>query len=245
MGEDMARGGAMPLVAVLVALLLSGCATGPGPVRVSAAATPAEAGLVDMRALVPDIAQDIRYAGADNFVGAPVDGYEAPRCYLLHPVAEALRRVELDLRARDLRLKLFDCYRPTRAVAHFMRWAADPEDRRTRPDYYPNLDKRDLLGGYIAPVSGHSRGATLDLTLMRCAAGGAGCQALDMGTGFDFFDARAHTDSPLVTPRQRANRQVLRAAMQRHGFRNYPYEWWHYTFTPEPSPGLAFDVPIR
>lgn len=245
MTEDRVRGGPVLLVAVLVALLFSGCVTGPGPVRVSAATTPAEAGLVDMRALVPDIAQDIRYAGAGNFVGAPIDGYQAPRCYLLRQVAEALRQVEMELRARDLRLKVFDCYRPTRAVAHFMRWAADAHDQRTKPDYYPNLDKRALTGDYIAPVSGHSRGATLDLTLLRCAADGAGCQELDMGTGFDFFDARAHTDSPLVTPRQRANRQLLRAAMQRHGFRNYAYEWWHYTFTPEPSPGLAFDVPIR
>jgi D-alanyl-D-alanine dipeptidase len=211
----------------------------------SRARTAAEAGLVDIRSRVPDIAEDIRYAGDDNFVGTPVDGYLAPKCFLLRPVAEALARVEHELRAQHMRLKLWDCYRPARAVAHFVRWAHDLSDLRTRAAHYPNLDKRVLLGDYIAPVSGHSRGATMDLTLQQCATDGTHCAPLDMGTDFDFFDVRAHTDAPDVTPQQHANRLRLRAAMEREGFRNYPLEWWHYTLTPEPTPHTIYDVPVK
>jgi len=203
-----------------------------------------EANLVDIRSLVPDIAEDIRYAGDDNFVGVRIDGYGAARCYLVPAAAEALRQVEAGLRSQGMRLELFDCYRPARAVRHFVRWARDMGDQRTKPAHYPSLDKRQLLGDYIAPVSGHSRGATVDLTLMRCEPGGD-CVALDMGTDFDFFDPRANTDSPLVTAEQRGNRQLLEAAMAGAGFRNYPQEWWHYTLAPEPAPAIIFDVPIE
>jgi D-alanyl-D-alanine dipeptidase len=160
-------------------------------------------------------------------------------------VAQALQRVEASLRARHQRLKLFDCYRPARAVRHFVRWAGNLSDQRTKLHYYPNLDKRVLLGDYIAPVSGHSRGATLDLTLLQCDDDDAHCQPLDMGTDFDFFDPRANTASPDVTPMQRDNRERLRAAMALQGFRNYPMEWWHYTLVPEPTPGLLYDVPVE
>ena len=134
----------------------------------SPATTPAQADLVDIRSLVPDMAEDIKYAGNDNFVGRPVDGYRAARCYLLRPVAEALARVEHDLRRQHLRLKLFDCYRPARAVADFVRWAHDLSDQRTKAAHYPLIDKSQLLGTYIASVSGHSRGATTDLTHSFC-----------------------------------------------------------------------------
>ncbi|WP_190285683.1 M15 family metallopeptidase [Lysobacter psychrotolerans] len=200
-------------------------------------------GLVDAQSLAPGLQLDIRYAGSDNFVGAPIDGYHAPRCLLLRPAAQALARVERDLRTQGLRLRVFDCYRPMRAVRHFVRWAADLEDQASKPIYYPRLDKRELLGDYIAPTSGHSRGATVDLTLERCD--GATCAPLDMGTPFDFFDSRANTDAADVTALQRGNRDRLRAAMQREGFRNYPLEWWHYTLQPEPSPGRYYDVPVR
>ncbi|MGY0556886.1 MULTISPECIES: serine hydrolase [unclassified Lysobacter] len=233
--------------AALVATLVGACASTASTTasnastpQLSPAQTHAEAGLVDIRSLVPDMVQEIRYAGSENFVGVPIDGYEAPRCYLLEPVAEALQKVEQDLRQQDLRLKIFDCYRPTRAVAHFVRWANDPDDVRNKADYYPDMDKPNLLNGYIAAVSGHSRGATVDLTLLQCET----CEPLDMGTGFDFFGPIANTDSSLATPAQRANRERLREAMERHGFANYPMEWWHYTLRPEPSPTLMFDVPV-
>ncbi|MGO4779731.1 M15 family metallopeptidase, partial [Lysobacter sp. 2RAB21] len=135
------------------------------------------------------------------------------------------------LRPQGLRLHIYDCYRPVRAVRDFVRWAGDLSDQKTKSRYYPALDKRVLLGDYISPTSGHSRGATLDLGLMESQAGGD--RIVDMGTGFDYFDERAHTDSPDITAAQRANRQRLRAAMQREGFENYPLEWWHYTYKPE------------
>jgi D-alanyl-D-alanine dipeptidase len=233
---------------LLVALGAFVCATAiaaDAAPKTSPAQTAAAAGMVDIRSLVPDFAVDMRYAGAENFVGARVEGYEMPRCYLLRAVAEALQRVELALRERQMRLKVFDCYRPTRAVRHFMRWGGDLQDQRTKAKYYPNLDKSVLLGDYIAPISGHSRGATLDLTLIRCDAEGRKCEPLDMGTEFDFFDLRAHTDTPDVTPDQHENRLLLRSAMQREGFENYTLEWWHYTFKPEPTPDLAYDFPVR
>ena len=232
------------VLALLVCIATGGVAAEYIP-ETSPAPTAATAGMVDIRSLVPDFSIDMRYAGSTNFIGTSVDGYEAPRCYLLRPVAEALQRVELALREQQLRLKAFDCYRPVRAVQHFVRWASDLEDQRTKPQYYPKLDKQALLGDYIAPTSGHSRGATLDLTLMKCDARGQDCAPLDMGTDFDFFDVRAHTDTPDVTPTQHDNRMLLRNAMEREGFQNYPQEWWHYTLKPEPSPQVAYDFPVR
>ena len=234
----------------LASALLTACAVFAGTAfaaqpTLSNARTPAEAGLVDIATWVPGIALDMRYAGSDNFVGTRIDAYHAARCYLLKPAAQALRRVETALRHEHLRLKLFDCYRPARAVRHFVEWAGDLADQRTKSRYYPNLDKRELLGDYIAPVSGHSRGATLDLTLLRCDAQGRRCTELDMGTDFDFFDVRAHTDAAGISVQQRANRHRLRAAMARGGFRNYPLEWWHYTLTPEPSAETIHDVPVQ
>ncbi|HET6805823.1 MAG TPA: M15 family metallopeptidase [Frateuria sp.] len=226
-------------------LLVSLTARADQPVTLSPAKTAATAGLVDIRTLVPDIAEDIKYAGHDNFVGAPVDGYLAPKCLLKRPVAEALARVEHDLRKQHQRLKLWDCYRPARAVAHFVRWAHDLSDTHTRAEHYPRLDKRVLLGDYIAPISGHSRGGTADLTMEQCNAQGSHCRELDMGTHFDFFDVRAHTEAPDVTPAQHANRLRLRTAMEREGFRNYPLEWWHYTWADEPTPNTIYDVPVK
>ena len=232
---------------LLAALLgLAGCASTPAPTGpvLSPAATIDEAGMVDLRALVPDLSQEIRYFGSENFVGAPVDGYQAPRCWLKREAALALARVEAALRARHQRLRVYDCYRPARAVAHFMRWVEDPNDVATKPRYYPELDKSALPGVYIGRVSGHSRGATVDLTLLQCDARGADCRPLDMGTAFDFFGSRANTDSPLATPAQRANRHALRDALASRGFHNYPMEWWHYTYRPEPTPTLLYDVPV-
>jgi D-alanyl-D-alanine dipeptidase len=229
---------------------MRGCGQAPAAadgVAVSSAASAVEAGLVDIALLAPGIDLDIRYAGTDNFVGTVVDGYEAPRCWLLEAAAEALQEVSTQLRPQGLRLRVFDCYRPVRAVKHFVRWARDAGDLRTRPRYYPNLDKSALLGDYIAESSGHSRGATLDLTLLRCtdATAANGCEPLDMGTPFDFFDPRAHTDSSAVTPAQAANRALLRDAMARAGFANYPLEWWHYTWSGIQADAPAHDVVVR
>lgn len=234
-----------PRFALIALLGLCGAVQAAQPPKLSPATTAAQAGLVDIRRLVPDIHEDIKYAGRDNFVGRPVDGYAAPKCLLLTPVAEALARVEHDLRRAHARLRLWDCYRPARAVADFVRWAHDLSDQQTKAAHYPNLDKSRLLGDYIAPVSGHSRGATVDLTLEQCDAHDRHCRPLDMGTGFDWFGPRANTDNPGVSAVQRAHRQRLLKAMAAEGFRNYPMEWWHYTFEPEPTPHTLYDVPIR
>lgn len=214
-----------------------------GSPRISPAVDATSAGMVDVRSLVPDIEVEMRYAGRDNFTGAPVPGYEANRCYLLEPVAEALARVQASLRAEGLGLRIYDCYRPAHAVRSFVQWVGAPDDPVLKARWYPNVDKARLIDGYIAETSGHSRGATMDLTLVRCDD--QRCTPLDMGTPFDFFDPLAHTDDPRVTGAQRANRHRLREAMATQGLANYPMEWWHFTFKPEPDPGTAYDFPVR
>ncbi len=233
--------------ALCATLFLAACidaAVAADPPQLSPATTPQEAGLVDIQTRIPDADLDIRYFGSHNFVGRPIAGYQAPRCWLKQDAADALARVESALRARHQRLRIFDCYRPARAVTEFVRWMADPNDTLGKAEFYPDLDKPQLSGTYIAPVSGHSRGATVDLTVLQCDAQDASCAPLDMGTGFDFFGLRAHTDSSDVTAQQRANRDSLRDAMTAQGFVNLPEEWWHYRLEPEPTPGTYYDVPI-
>lgn len=239
---DYTGGMKPPLRPLLLAWLLPIAGQAAG-VELSPATTFAEADLVDIERLAPAIALEMRYAGAHNFVGEPIEGYESAKCYLKQPAAAALARAEQKLRARGYRLRVFDCYRPARAVRHFVRWAEDLQDQRTKAAFYPNLDKSQLLGEYIAPVSGHSRGATVDITLMKCERDR--CQELDMGTPFDFFDVRAHTDFASVSREQRANRDRLREALGKQGFENYPAEWWHFTFKPEPTSTTIYDIPIR
>jgi len=197
--------------------------------------------LIDARTVVPGLVPEIRYAGSHNFVGRPIDGYRAPRCLLTQPAANALAEVARDLAIRGLVIKVFDCYRPARAVADFAHWARDPRDQAAKAEFYPDVDKRTLFrDGYIASRSGHSRGSTVDLTLAR--ADGA---ELDMGTPFDYFSPRSWTAASSVTAEQHANRMRLAAAMQRRGFRGYPKEWWHFTLRNEPFPGTYFDVPVQ
>ena len=197
--------------------------------------------LIDAGTVVPGLVSDIRYAGSHNFVGRPIAGYRAPRCLLTPPAANALAEVARDLTARGLVIKVFDCYRPARAVADFARWARDPRDQAAKAEFYPDVDKRTLFrDGYIASQSGHSRGSTLDLSLAR-----AGDGELDMGTPFDFFSPRSWAAASSVTAEQHANRMRLAAAMQRRGFRGYPKEWWHFTLRNEPFPGTYFDMPVQ
>jgi D-alanyl-D-alanine dipeptidase len=210
-----------------------------------AAAQPAatEAGpFVDAGGVVPGLVLDLRYAGSDNFIGRPIAGYEAPRCLLTPQAARALAAVQAALAPEGLGLKVFDCYRPRRAVADFAAWARDPADTRMKPAYYPRTDKADLFRlGYIAERSSHSRGSTVDLTLVRRADG----TELDMGTPFDLFDEASATDFPGLSPEQARNRRCLRDAMIRAGFVPYAQEWWHFTLRDEPFPATSFDQPVR
>lgn len=202
---------------------------------------PAE--FIDAATVVDGLVVDMRYFGADNFVGKRIDGYEAPRCLQTRPAAAALAAVQRDLARRGLGLKVYDCYRPTRAVAHFVRWARDVADVARKPDYYPGVDKRDLFRlGYIAERSGHSRGSTVDITLVRRADGEG---APDMGTRFDFFSPKSWPADSSVGKTARHNRALLAAAMARAGFQAYDKEWWHFTLRNEPLPASYFDFPVR
>jgi zinc D-Ala-D-Ala dipeptidase len=236
---------------------------------IAVAATPAPAGempdgFVYLRDVDPTILQDMRYAGMQNFTGHVVPGYDAPECVLAKQAAEALKAVQGELREKQLTLKVYDCYRPARAVAAFVAWSKLPDDSKAKSSYYPGLEKRDLFPDYIALVSSHSRGATMDLTIVPLTAGEPArpppdaptpCTAaigkrapdtsIDMGTAFDCFDVKAHTVVPGLDAEQQQNRQMLVDVMARHGFKNYEKEWWHYTLEGEPYPDTVFDFLIE
>ena len=199
------------------------------------------AAFVDAAIVVPGLIVEMRYASPHNFVGRPIEGYEAPRCLLTKPAATALAEVARDLAPHGLRIKVFDCYRPERAVMTFVRWARDIKDTAGKAEFYPEVDKRTLFrDGYISSQSGHSRGSTADLTLAKDDG-----TELDMGTAFDFFSLKSWPSSAAVTPEQHASRMVLASAMRHRGFRSYDREWWHFTLRGEPFPETYFDFPVR
>ncbi|MDF3862992.1 M15 family metallopeptidase [Pseudomonas denitrificans (nom. rej.)] len=203
---------------------------------------PAQDGFVYLDQILKSARYDVRYAGSDNFVGEPIDGYQKARIILTREAATALAAVEKDVALSGLALKIFDGYRPQRAVDDFLRWAADPQDIRQKARYYPQLDKPALFrNGYIAKHSGHSRGSTVDLTLVESKTG----EELDMGSPFDFFGPISHHGTALISVQQTRNRETLRQAMLRHGFEPYSTEWWHYALKAEPYPKTYFDFSIQ
>ena len=250
------------LAAMTAAALLTGvCA--PQAAAQPDAAAPAD--FVALSEVAPTILQDIRYDTAHNFTGAPVDGYQAPMCILTRPAAEALARAQQVFVAQGYSLKVYDCYRPQPAVDDFVAWAADPSAQQMKGEFYPWVDKSQLFAeGYIAEQSGHSRGSTVDLTLVALPAQPqpaydpgqplSACTApaprrfpdntIDMGTGYDCFDPSAHTLADGIQGEQLTNRLLLKKVLESQGFENYPNEWWHYTFTPEPFPDTYFDFPV-
>ncbi|MFG2008576.1 M15 family metallopeptidase [Micromonospora sp. NPDC048868] len=266
-------------MAVVIVALAPGCtrpAPSPpaapppsSPAPTSPASAPAAMspgpGLVVLTDVDPRIRTDIRYATAHNFVGRPVAGYPEPLCLLTRPAAEALRRVQDAALARGRSLKVYDCYRPQRAADDFVEWAGQPGEQRMKAEFYPRVAKSELFDeGYIGAPTAHSRGSTLDLTLVdvptptqpsyvpgqplvSCTAPEGqrfADDGVDMGTGFDCFDPLAHTDSPQVTGVARDNRRLLRQLMTDEGFVNYDREWWHYRYRDEPWPDTYFDVPV-
>jgi D-alanyl-D-alanine dipeptidase len=187
--------------------------------------------------VVAGLVVEVRYAGYFNFVGQPIIGYEAPICLLTRRAAEALAKVQTTLKPFGFGLKVFDCYRPVKTVAQFVRWAEDPQDTRMKPEFYPELDKNELIPkGYIVGRSGHSRGSTVTLPAR---------VEVYMGTGFDFFSKRSWPNDPEQPTEARANRLLLSSVMQLHGFIPYPYEWWHFTLADEPYPNTYFDFPVK
>ncbi len=202
-------------------------------------------GFVYVDEVIPDAVVDLRYHSENNFVGRIIDGYGASHCILTKEAARALKKVQLELKRFGLGLKIFDAYRPQRAVDHFVRWAKDLDDDRMKDLYYPEVDKKDLFSkGYIAAKSSHSRGSTVDVTIVYKDPKGD-YRELDMGSGFDFFSPVSWPTSPSVGPVQRAHRMLLQTLMVQNGFAPYAQEWWHFTLKDEPFPNDYFDFPIE
>jgi len=199
------------------------------------------AGFVLLSDVVPHIVQEIRYFSTFNFVGERVDGYEEPVALMTREAARALKSVSNEMMVKGYRLKVFDAYRPVRAVKHFILWAIEDEDVRMKPYFYPDIDKQDAFElGYIAKESTHSRGSAIDLTLLDMKTG----HEVDMGGPFDLFSEVSHPDYRGITDEQYANRMLLRAAMERNGFEPYECEWWHFRLADEPFPDTWFDFPV-
>ncbi|MBQ3327372.1 MAG: M15 family metallopeptidase [Clostridia bacterium] len=190
---------------------------------------------------VPGIVQEIRYYSTYNFVGDRIDGYEEPVAILSKEAARALKGVANEANAMGYRLKIFDAYRPARAVRHFVFWGIEDLDLRMKPFFYPQLEKQVLFQrGYIAKESSHSRGSTVDLTLLDMGTG----KEVDMGSPFDLFDPISHPDCREVTDEQYDNRMLLQNLMVRAGFDPIDCEWWHFTLRDEPFPETYFDFPV-
>lgn len=225
----------------------------------------APAGFVSLKAEVPSIKVEMRYLTHHNFIGRPIRGYRDPLCIVTRETAEALFKAQTRVRSQGYTLKVYDCYRPQRAVDDFVAWGKRLDDQRMKAEFYPRVRKRDVFkDGYIATKSGHSRGSTVDLTLVRRPAARQeryhrgdmlrDCalprskrfrdNSIDMGTGYDCFDTKSHPFSPKVTAHQRRNRLKLRRAMLAAGFKGLNTEWWHFTLRDERYPERYFDFPV-
>ena len=198
-------------------------------------------GFVLLSDYVPGVIQEIRYFSTYNFIGERIDGYEEPCALLTKEAARALKSVANEMAVRGLRLKIFDAYRPACAVKHFVLWGIEDQDVRMKPYFYPDLEKQELfIRGYIAKLSSHSRGSTVDLTLLDMQTG----RELDMGSPFDFFGEVSHPDCKAITEEQYNNRMILQRAMVRNGFKPLDCEWWHFTLENEPYPNTYFEFPV-
>ncbi|MFJ7209643.1 M15 family metallopeptidase [Streptomyces sp. NPDC098789] len=252
---------------VIIAAGAAGAALAAGAFAPLAQAAPAPRAPKDIVALSSvdhSIIQDMRYTTKINFMGRRVDGYQQPVCILAKPAAEALHRAQERLLPQGYSLKVYDCYRPQRAVDDFVRWAEDLKDHRMKEEFYPRVAKDRLFAdGYIAAKSGHSRAGTVDVTIVKLGSPepkegsvrpAGPCYAaqderrpddsVDMGTGFDCFDTLSHTDNPQIQGTQKANRQLLKSTLAAGGFVNLPEEWWHFTYKPETYPDTYFDFPV-
>lgn len=199
-------------------------------------------GFVYVKDIIPHLEVDLRYCGHHNFIGKPIQGYLEPKTILTKKAAEALAKVEKELNKNNMGLKIFDAYRPQTAVNHFVSWAKDIKDTLGKLEFYPTEDKRFLFQkGYIASKSGHSRGSTVDLTIINLP----NKQELNMGSAFDFLgEISAHTYTKLDID-QKKNRKLLKSVMEKYGFRAYAKEWWHYTLKDEPFKDKYFDFPVQ
>ena len=242
------------LALTVMALALTGCGAGTksGGATEATAATEAEqtavapeedsSDFVLLTDVVPDAILEIRYYSTYNFVGDRIDGYEQPTALLTKEAAAALKNASDELKEKGYRLKIYDAYRPQKAVTNFMNWAKDTDDTRMKQYFYPELDKSVLFDqGYIAEKSGHSRGSTVDLTLFDMNTE----KEVDMGGTFDYFGEQSHPDYTGITDEQYANRMILREAMLNNGFKPLVEEWWHFTLEDEPFTDTYFTFPVN
>ncbi len=201
------------------------------------------ADFVYLEQIDPSIKQHILYATDQNIIGRPLHGYKKQVCILTKQAATALSAVQKELKQTyRYELLVFDCYRPTDAVAHFKSWSLDIDDQKNKASYYPNVDKKDFFKlGYVAERSNHSSGSTVDLTIIDSKTG----EQLDMGTTFDFMDPLSHPDSRDVTEKQYENRQLLKRTMNKHGFVGIDTEWWHFTLDPQPFSEQYFNFAVE
>lgn len=198
-------------------------------------------GFVLLADLIPDIVQEIRYYSSYNFIGSRINGYEEPCAILTRKAARALQAVSNEAIVQGYRLKIYDAYRPARAVRQFVLWGIEDLDLRMKPYFYPELQKQELfVKGYIASRSSHSRGSTVDLTLLDMKTG----KEVDMGGPFDYFGELSHPDYRGITEDQFENRMTLQRLMTRNGFVPIDCEWWHFTLGDEPYPDTYFDFPV-
>ena len=198
-------------------------------------------GFVLLSDYVPGIVQEIRYFSTYNFVGDRIDGYEEPCAIITREAARALKTVSNLAQVQGYRLKIFDAYRPACAVRHFVLWGIEDLDLRMKPFFYPDIEKQELFSrGYIASRSSHSRGSTVDLTLLDMSTG----KEIDMGSPFDYFSELSHPDCREVTDEQYASRMLLQDMMTENGFVPIDCEWWHFTLKDEPYPDTYFEFPL-
>ena len=194
----------------------------------------------EIGSVIDDAAFDIRYYSANNFTGNKIKGYKAPRAYMTKEALNALAKAAEDLRAQGYRLLIWDSYRPQKAVDNFVAWINNPEDEGDK-SFYPDLQKSDLLtGNYVMAKSGHTRGSTVDLTIIKKDGG-----FVDMGGTFDLFSEVSHPDYPNLTDEQKNNRKILHDAMVDAGFKALDSEWWHFTLKDEPYTDTYFDFDVE
>jgi D-alanyl-D-alanine dipeptidase len=199
-------------------------------------------GFSSVKEVIPTVELDIRYYSSNNFIGQPIDGYLAPKAILSNLAIKSLQKVQNALKPFGLGLKIFDAYRPQKGVDHFVRWGLDLNDTLMQNEYYPTVEKKNLFKeGYIAKKSGHSRGSTVDLTIIDLQTK----TELEMGSPFDFFGKVSWVTYKNITPQQRANRMLLHNIMIQYGFNSYAQEWWHFTLKNEPYRSKYFDFNVE
>ncbi|MCA0931188.1 M15 family metallopeptidase [Lutimonas saemankumensis] len=204
---------------------------------------PSKEDFVDLKEIMPNLRSDLRYYGDNNFVGRPIQGYKEPKCLLTKEAAYALKKVQDELERLGFGLMVYDAYRPQQATNDFVEWSEDISDTTMKPQFYPNVEKKDLFAkGYISVKSGHSRGSTVDVTIVSLKTK----QILNMGSPYDLFDEVSATDhTATITKNQHSLRLLLKRRMEKHGWQSYPKEWWHFTLKDEPYPNTYFDFPIE